>query len=405
MKKWIFRTAVGCAGVVLVAIAALLLFRWMNPEPKAQGRKLSEWLVQLRDSNPAKREEARLAVISMGREAIPYLTNQLTKPPNALQKAARAAFKHAPESLKVSLGRIYRPPNEVLNKHMALQAIGILGTNGAAAVPTVGEVLRQPDVALTSAAAMTLVYLGTNSLPELIAALDDGDFNIRSHACYALAMLQTNAAPAVPRLGEIVVDERGVIAATAATTLARIGEPAIPVLKDFLKHTNATVRRWGLVALGQVTPPARSTLPELMQAANDADAGVRAGAVQAVGTIDRTSAESGAVLLRALDDPNGEVRAAAAGGFTVRPRLVRENQDRLYKMLEDEAVNVRALAATAIGQTGEHAAGAVPQLTRMLDDTNEVVRASAARALLTITNSAELVKAREPERRFEMRDQ
>src|SRR5688572_11162148 len=119
MKKWIIRTAVGCAGIVLVAVAAFLLFRWMSPEPKAQGRKLSEWLVQLRDSSPAKREEARLAVISMGQEAIPYLTNQLTKPPNALQKAARAAFAHAPESLKVSLGRIYRPPDEVVSKHLA----------------------------------------------------------------------------------------------------------------------------------------------------------------------------------------------------------------------------------------------------------------------------------------------
>jgi HEAT repeat protein len=379
---------------------ALLVIRLLNPEPEIQGRALSEWLIQLRDSNPAKREEARLALGTMGPEAIPYLTGALTRPPSPFQKAARAASKYVPDSLKGPLGQIYRPRDELVNKHMALQAIGIMGTNGAGAVPAVGEMLRQSDVGLASAAATALIYLGTNSLPELIAALDDGDYNIRAHACYALAIMQGTAAPAVPRLGQIVLDERGAIASTAAMTLARIGDPAVPLLTEFLKHTNAAVRQWGGIALGQVSSRPTSVVPDLILASRDADAGVRSAAVQAIGTIERSSPETATVLLRALDDPNVDVRMAAAQACAVRPRLVRENEERFYRLLADQAAGVRAATANAIGQAGQFATGAIPGLTRLLDDTNEVVRVSAQRALATITNSFEMVRAR----RFEQRD-
>jgi HEAT repeat protein len=391
LKKWIIRTTLGCAAVILATTAALLFLRWLHPEPQAMGRPLTAWLVQLRDRSPEKREEARLAVLSLGPEAIPYLTAQLTQPPNAFQRAARGAFQYAPESLKGPLGRIYRPRDEVVNKHMALHAIGLLGTNAAAAVPVLGEILRQ-DAGLVSAAANALIQLGTNSLPELIAVLDDGDYNTRAHACYALAVLGKDAAPAVPRLGQIIEDERGPIANTAMTTLARIGEPAVPLFSSFLSHTNAMVRQLAATGLANVKSPAASAVPALIKASSDPSAGVRAPAVSALASIDRTSPESAGVLLRAFEDPSIEVRLAAANAARVRPRLVRENREQFRKLLDDEAVGVRVAAALAVGQTGQHGEWAIPQLQKILGETNPDEQRNIRYALQTITNSLELAR-------------
>jgi HEAT repeat protein len=394
VKKWIVRTALGCAGVILLTMLALAMAHRLYPEPHAGGRPLSEWLVQLRDSNPAKRQEAAEALRAMGPEAIPYLTGELTRPPNAFQRAARGASKYAPAFLKRRLERMQQPDKEVVNKYMALQAIGLLGTNAANATPSVGEVLRQSNMGLMTAAARALVHLGTNSLPELIAALDDGRYDTRAHACYALGMLGKDAAPAVPRLGRIVLDERGPIAATAALTLARLGEPAVPLLTEFLGHTNIAVQKWGAVGLTHTTSPPISAIPALIEAAKDPDAELRAAAVQAIGVIDRTSPESERVLVAALDDPNPAVRLAAARAALVRPRLLRQNQERFHRLLEDEDEEVRIAAVGAIGQSGQHGSGAIPKLMGLLGDTNAAVRQSASNALSIITNSMEKVRGR-----------
>ncbi len=378
--------------MIALAAAALFITGWLNPEPKSNGKTLSEWLRQLRDSNPAKRQEAAAAVQSMGPDALPYLTGELAKGPNAFQRGAAAASRSAPGFLKRPLSRIAQMGNEVASKHMALQAIGLMGSNGAPAVPAVGEVLRQMDVGLMSAAATTMIYLGTNSLPELIAALDDGSFDTRSHACFALGALGTNAAPAVPRLRQIIEEERGAIAAAAATTLARIGDPAVPTLTELVGHTNSAVRRWAITGIESMSGRPTSAAPVLIRATQDEDPAVRAAAVSALGGIDRISPESTAALVRALKDPNANVRMVAAHAAKIWPRVVRDNQELFRDLLEDEVVGVRAAAAHAIGNTGQHGEWAIPRLTKMLEETNSTEQAAAAYALATITNSVEVAR-------------
>jgi HEAT repeat protein len=394
LKKWIVRTALGCVAVLLLTVAGLALARWLNPEPRIQGRALSEWLAQLRSTDPAERQAAAEAVTSMGPDALPYLTGTLTRPPSPAQKAALSAAKYVPRWLKGPLSRIYSPSSEIVNKHTALYAISLLGTNATGAATAVGQVLREPHVALSGAAAATLIRLGTNALPELIAALSDGNYTVRVNACNALANLNSAAAPAIPRLGQIVVEERGAIRSTAVMTLARIGEPAVPLLTGFLANTNAAVRQSGAYAFAHLNPPARSALPLLIKLSSDSSTEVRVAAIQAVGRIGDNSPEIRAVLLGGLDDPDGKVRAAAAGHFFLRQRVVRENEDRFYELLEDEEPEVRAAAANALGQTGEHGVGAIPHLRRLLEDTNSVVSISAAQALRTITNCIEGARAK-----------
>lgn len=380
-----------------MALVALLLVRWFDREPRFRGRALNEWVDDLGSRDYKVRQEAVEALRAMGPEAVPYLSGELTAKGTPVERAAEAISKHVPEFVKRPLRRIYSPGRAVVRKQVALNAISAMGTNAAAAVPALGQVLREPHVGLSSLAASALTQQGTNGVPVLIAALDDGDFNIRSAACNSLGLLRSNAAPAVPRLARIISEERGAIASAAMVALARIGEPAVPAMVNLLGDTNSLTRQLGAAALAQMgihnNPAARPAILVLTTAASDEDPVVRQYALQALAGADASSTEISGILLVALGDPKAEVRETAAAALALRPRVVRENLSTMYRALEDDSPTVRATAARALGQIGQHGMGAVPHLERLMTDTNDLVRFSARDAIETIRASNEYVRA------------
>ena len=371
--------------IAVAALGSVLIVRWLNPEPVYQSRPLSEWLVQLRDSNPSNRFEAMTAVQAIGPEAVPRLTNELVRMPGGLQRLARAISDKIPERLKRVLRTIYNPSDEVVQKLMALQAIGMLGTNGTAAVPAVTAVLRTSEVGLSSAAAAALSNLGTNALPGLIPALDDGDFNIRANACYALRELGKNAAPAVPRLATIVAEERGAIVDVAFLTLSTIGEAAVPALTNLISDPDPSIRERAVRALGYIRQDARPALQSVIRLGADPSENVRAAAIQAIGMIDWVGEESGEALLGAIGDPAWKVREAAAKALVYRVGVVRSNLKKVCELLRDDSAAVRAEGARVIGQIGEHGRSAAPLLKALVTETNEAVRLNAMEALESVT--------------------
>ena len=207
----------------MIAAVSLLLFRWLAVEPNFQGRPLGQWVHDLQNGDVHARQRAAEVFKEMGPEGLPYLSGALTNPPSPMQKVARAVRPHVPKKLEAPLRRLYDPPDEITEKLATLKALETMGTNSSEAVAAVEQILRQPNVGLSSAAAQALGQMGSNAVPVLVAALDDGDYNIRSGACYALAQLQTNAAPAVSRLARFAQDEQGPIVSSAFYALSRTG--------------------------------------------------------------------------------------------------------------------------------------------------------------------------------------
>lgn len=72
---------------------------------------------------------------------------------------------------------------------------------------------------------------------------------------------------------------------TAADSLARIGEPAIPSLIKLLSHERAAVREQAARALARLGPLADRALPNLIDALHDEDESVRRAAVRALGQL------------------------------------------------------------------------------------------------------------------------
>lgn len=373
---------------MVVAIAGVLLVRWLGREPYYEGRPLSTWVNELQHGNGAQREKAAKAIRELGPDGLPYLAGTLTNPPSPVRRAAKNVASHVPDRMKQQLRRFYSPPDEVTSKLGALHALRTLGTNGVPALGAVSHVyLEQPNVAVASMAAQTLGQMGTSALPTLIAALDDGDYNNRSLACQVLATFHTNAGPAVPRLERIAGDEIGPIASMAFYTLSRIGEAAVPALTNLLLNKNATVRSQALYALANIGARGESTEEAILAATEDANAEVRWRAMEAVFSLNSNGGRVLEVLQKGLGDEDPRVRGAAANGMGHRPRVARENLAGLRKLLADESPEVRAKAAFAVGQTGEWGVGSVRELEELTSDTNATVAAAALQAIEIIQKS------------------
>jgi HEAT repeat protein len=378
--------------LVSIALAALLLVQ-LRKEPAYQGRPLSAWANDLRSGDARVRERA-LAALKQSPEGLEYLSQRVAARPGAIQRLTQIAGNHLPENLKRPFRRLFDPGKQILDKHLAAQALQQLGTNAAPAVPALGRMLREPNVLLSSTAGVTLGRIGPAALPVLTDALNDPDFNVRSVACVALGQLGTNAAPAVPRLCEILEQESGPIVASAASALTQVKEPAVDAVIPLLSRTNAATRRWAAYILGNAGTDANKAVPALVACTQDSQVQVRWMAVDALARLGQRSMPAAEALLSMLADPEATVRATAFGGLLNRPVLVRKNLDKIIPGLADHSPLVQANAAKAVALAGRYATNALPDLLELARGTNDMVRTSAIEAREAIIRSSAEKSAR-----------
>jgi hypothetical protein len=88
---------------------------------------------------------------------------------------------------------------------------------------------------------------------------------------------------------------------TAADSLARIGEPAVPALIVSLSAEDKTVRLNAARALARIGPAAKLAVPGLAKALNDPDPPVRMAAARALGQIGAQASPAIPDLIKALE--------------------------------------------------------------------------------------------------------
>lgn len=276
-------------------------------------------------------------------------------------------------------------------------------------------------------------------IQSLIRQLGDKDPMVRSPAAVELGKMGQRAAPAVPKLIELLADEEGLmfgaptcVCDVASEALSQIGGPAVaplvkatesrkpsvranaaaalariqPLPKDLLavslrllRDPEETVRRRVLEAIARVKPPMREVIPAVADVlANDADSSVRSFAAGALGILDKEGTKAVPKLIRALSDENPDVRATAAGAIGSIGPAARAAVAALDASLSDDGVcwvhetidmarqrPVRYAMVDALGKIGPAAAATLPKLKKVLQsDGDAEVRAAAAVAMLRI---------------------
>jgi len=218
------------------------------------------------------------------------------------------------------------------------------------------------------------------SIPALIAALDDPDPDVRYAAVLELARKPDDRAGAA--LADLFGREK-INDKRLAAVLENAAAPVFAPLRDRLCDENPEVRFYAATALGFSDNP--DYLPELGRLAADPHSSVRSAALQSIARLD--TPEAPPLLARALSDDVWFVRAQAA---KAAGRLrAHQYLDDLLALLADENWWVRQNARLALEDLGEKAR---PGLIAHLDTGDRFARNMIVQALETTGAVAELLR-------------
>ncbi len=157
------------------------------------------------------------------------------------------------------------------------------------------------------------VKIGYKAVPALIALLKNPDLTEN-----AGTLLYKMANPDMPEVfADILVC--AVIPESkhyCGMALVRVAGPKskkhIQAVSGLLKNTDADVRSYGALALGQIGAKAKSAVPALIEALKDAEPKVRVSAVMALGKIGKKAKEAAPALeFTSANDSDGQARILA----------------------------------------------------------------------------------------------
>jgi len=140
------------------------------------------------------------------------------------------------------------------DEHARAEAIVFLGENRyAPSVPRLADLVRQADPGTRYLAAKALGQIGDEAeaaMPTLLNALRDNDMFLRAGIAGALIQI---GPPAVPGLTQALFDPSSAVKRAACKALGKIGsERAVPALKFSLRDGNQGVRKFAREALERI---------------------------------------------------------------------------------------------------------------------------------------------------------
>jgi HEAT repeat protein len=241
------------------------------------------------DADTKVREAAAQAVGQMGPDALPALVGLLAHDDKYVRRQAVWALGRLGPLARPVLGELCKALKDVDPRTAsgAAQALGNMGSDGAASVPQLAEAMRGTNIVLCRLAAKALSQIGQPALATLIAHLQHADPFVRGESALSLGWMGAAAKPAVPFLAKVV---RGPLNAprreepyqpagfTDSATLTPLTPPPVPDAGS----AEETCRLFAAQALGRIGPPAAPALPELQEAADHGPEALRNAAALSI---------------------------------------------------------------------------------------------------------------------------
>ncbi len=235
------------------------------------------------------------------------------------------------------------------------------------------ECLRDENANVRYHAARALQSLGRDgkdALPALLAALKDGDAEVRRQAALAVAKVTVAAGvepqESVKGLAALVGDDDVQVRSTAAYALEQMGpraREAAPALLESLRGTTGLHRRAIVKALPAVGADPKAFVPVLAEAGREDDLFLRRAVAQSLAAAGPAAKEATPVLVEYLKQKDPYLREDAVKVVAAIGPGAKDAVPALAALLKEDARDAaRGEVAEALGRIGPDAGEAVPAL-------------------------------------------
>jgi len=270
------RSQVLIAVAFAAALVAVITIRPRAPEPRYQGRSLSDWLQDTGDSAPESDLSAAgvRAVRAIGTNAIPTALHWISYQPSAWDQKLRTLRHKLPRPLQPHTG-----PSGPRRAADAERVFAILGPQARTAIPELVHLaITSSDPPRALIFIDSLCRIGPDALPGILTIVTNTQAKGRDYAIRSLRDLGTNLVSAVPVLIRCLDDKDDDVACAAAYVLielALLPATTVPALKNAFHSANAHRRAYIIEVFAGFGAAAKPDIPELQAALFDSSPVVR----------------------------------------------------------------------------------------------------------------------------------
>lgn len=231
-------------GVVLLAIAAVVLFSRSAPMPQYQGHGADYWFDAIFTAGPAGSHPAPFEAVEafqgMGKAALPFLVRNLECPDTRTAKIYTALYERCPSGFRK---RIARPNYN--NRQSAAEFVLMNMRLTSDAVPDLLELAKRSSGLTRQLALTVLLNRVQRDHPEYAAAflptLTDTNAAVRYLGVQLLIQVDNRSSNVVAEVSKLLNDPDDIVRVTSAYGVwqfSRETNTTVAVLKEELSKTN-----------------------------------------------------------------------------------------------------------------------------------------------------------------------
>jgi hypothetical protein len=287
--------------------------------PTYGGRTVNSWLEQIFDAQ-GNQGQAMDALRELGAKAVPFEIDALARTHSPLDKWYQSVYPKLPLWLRRHLPRPIK--GETMHGEAMRSAAELALLNNEHTrefMPDLVRCLKEGNSKVRLYAAPVVIHWiraeDTLCIPTLIEVLNDPDAQVRDYAAYALSRFGTDAKAAAPALEEGLKDSSVQVRVTAAMALSAIDSNTvtmtIPVLKEAITNGDPRTRYSAAIYLRNMDLGDRATIPVFVSSLTNQDRDIRIASAYSLLRYGSEAKDAAPSLVNALNDSDAEVRRAA----------------------------------------------------------------------------------------------
>lgn len=336
-KKWL-----GIAAIVAFSLT-LFLF-WLLYEPKYHGRPISEWVGELNSSENEVQIRAQTVIAELGPEAVPYLEKAINVTGRGKYPKLKEWVTKVTESLPAGIGKPIRRRWGAPGGYFA-------GSGASIALAGLREDAKP-------------------AIPALLAAMDDPDANVRSHAACALLQIAPDDSALMRQvLTKAANDSENWILSNVSNHFAELpkdSDETVQLFLDIYPKAVPQVQYNVLRALGDFHSPSKAAIGLLEQAKSSSVEEQRVGAALAISKLNESDEAAINELIQATQSKNFMLKAGAAKRLGELGRKAPQAEQIMVKLAFDLSPWVKGTAVNYLYDTGLHTNSTPPILNGSL---------------------------------------